>query len=211
MVNYLITKLQDYFRQKRVEDLYYHDEYFASIDRKILSGPNPFKISKSYLQERGEDNIYQYGETPLETLEKIGKMLELQLSDHLMEMGSGRGRGVFFLHHFFCCRVTGVEQIPAFVTCAKKTIKSKYVQFRCEDILKTSLDDVTCIYLCGTCLDDSVIEKLAKRLAKTPLRIATTSYPMPGFEIIDQQELQFPWGKTTVYVTKTPAEATCAR
>ncbi len=211
MVNYLIVKLQDYLRQRRAKALYYHDEYFASIDQKILSGPNPFKISKRYLQERGENNIYQYGETPFETLEKIGEMLNLQPTDHLMEMGCGPGRGSFFMHHFFCCRITGVEQIPAFVKRAKKIVKSKYVHFRCEDMLKTALDGITCIYLCGTCLDDQIIEQLTKRLAKYPLRIATTSYPMPGFEILDQKELKFPWGKTTVYITRSPGLATCAR
>ncbi|MCB1108520.1 MAG: methyltransferase domain-containing protein [Chlamydiia bacterium] len=214
MVNYFSVKFQDFLRQKRVEKHYYDDEIFAALDQKVLSGPNPFKVSKRYLQEIGESNVYQYGETPLETLEIVGKLLNLQPCDHLVEMGCGRGRGAFFLNHFFGCRVTGIEQIPAFVSQAvliAQMHRIQNIEFRCENMLKTPLNTATCVYLYGTCLDETEIQFLAKRLAKWPLRVVTTSYPLEGFEILNQAELRFPWGLADVFINQSPALATCAK
>lgn len=63
------------------------------------------------LREWGQDeNLYnRYEATPYRALEKFFSMYRFSEEDHLLDIGSGRGRVVFYIHNRFNISVTGVE------------------------------------------------------------------------------------------------------
>ena len=137
--------------------------------------------------KRGDKDIYTYGETPLTTLETIAKECRLTgKADVVFELGCGRARTCFWLHEFVECHVVGVEQIPEFVTRANH-VAVKFgvqgVEFRNEDMLQTDLTGATVLYLYGTCLEKTFIEKLIKKFEKLPsgTKIITISFALEEF------------------------------
>jgi SAM-dependent methyltransferase len=193
---------------------YYPNGSFARVDFDLLRGyflESPYKISKEFLIEKGEKEVYAYGETPLTTLEKIAKISEIKPEDTVFELGCGRGRTCFWLKYFIGCSVVGVEYIRYFVEQANR-VKTRYgiknIDFKCEDMLLTDLSKATIIYLYGTCLDEIFIQKLIKKFEKLPssTKIITISYPLtdytsnPKFKVKKSEEVDFPWGKTTFFI-----------
>lgn len=193
---------------------YYPNLSFAKVDFDLLRGyflENPYKISKEFLIEKGEKEVYAYGETPLSAFEKIVKACELKREDTVFELGCGRGRTCFWLKYFVGCSVVGVEYIPYFVEQANRVKKDygiKNIDFRCEDMLLTDLSEATIIYLYGTCLDEIFIKKLIKKFEKlkSGTKIITVSYPLTDyttsskFKVQKSEKITFPWGKTTFFL-----------
>jgi SAM-dependent methyltransferase len=194
---------------------YYVDKEFRQIDIYLLRNylmQNPYRMSKEFLKEKGEGNIYQYGETPLTTLDKIAKECDIGAKDRFYELGSGRGRSCFWIHCFRKCRgVIGVEYIPAFVKIAAKTCRVYQVEgvkFIYRNILDADMSDATVIYFYGTSSETAFILKLIDKLKNLPsgTRIITVSYPLTNyttetlFEIRKVFSCQFTWGETEVYL-----------
>ena len=97
-----------------------------------------------------------------------------------MELGSGRGRGVFlFLHKIIECRVTGIEWIPEFVSIAKE-IQEEGLTFKCED-LKTDLMAPPFSIWMAPFYNDETIEKLIDRFIKLPAKIITVSFALSQY------------------------------
>jgi SAM-dependent methyltransferase len=205
---------------------YFKNRAFARTDFVILSQywlDSPFAISKRYLQLKLEPDIYQYGETPLLTIEKIAKRAHITERDHVFELGSGRGRCAFWLAHFRACSVTAIEQIPDFVDFSRKLVGensflSGKLHFIGGDFLSMDLSRATAIYLYGTKMTNTQIESLIFNLAKVRpgTTIITVSYSLNEiiaesknhgllkeyFPIIAQFEGEFLWGKATVFIQK---------
>ena len=59
--------------------------------RRAYRFSNPFAISKAFLKQRGEADVYVYGETPLPVFALIAKECKLGPHDLLVELGCGRG------------------------------------------------------------------------------------------------------------------------
>lgn len=193
---------------------YYRSLSFAKVDIALLSSylfSSPFRISKKFLLERGERDVYTYGETPLTTMEKIASECGITAQDVVIELGCGRGRGCFWLGQFIGCTVIGIDYVPAFIDKAaavKKRFHVQHVYFRLEDIFHADLKGGTVIYLYGTCLLSDQISLLIERLDKLPadVKIITVSYalteiyPKAPFRIVKQFRAEFTWGKTDVYL-----------
>ena len=211
MVGYFLLKFAEWRRQREVERRYY--QTFGDLDRAIRKAyrfSNPYRISTNYLKELYEPNIYQYGETPLTVFEKIGKALNLGSKSHLMDLGSGRGRGAFFLHNQFGCTVTGVEQIPIFVQKALNIVAAqdlRNINFRCENLLKTDLTGVTHVFFYGICMDDDDVEQVAQKLKSYSITIASVSFPLGDFEVLKTLMVNMPWGYTEVFIQKNSKAA----
>lgn len=172
---------------------------------------NPFKISKRFLLEKGEENLHQYGETPLTTLEKVMAKAGVTNKDTVYELGSGRGRTSFWLSQYLGCNTVGIEQVPEFVERAERLVRRcnlSNVKFIQEDFCKASYEGATVVYLYGTCLEDDVIRQLAARLAKLPsgTKIITVSYPLTdydttaSFELMNCFQQPFTWGNAEVFL-----------
>lgn len=171
---------------------------------------NPFKVSKRFLIGKGEENLYQYGETPLTTLEQIMNRVGVTANDTVFELGSGRGRCCFWLSQYLGCSVVGIEQVPSFVERANRIIKRcglQKVAFKCADFNEVSLKGATVVYLYGTCLEPGAIHKLINKLKELPsgTKIITVSYPLTDYDNTDTFELMncfsqsFTWGIAEVY------------
>lgn len=199
--------------QKEVKKSYYVDPEFEKIDKDLLTAyifKNPYTISKNYLKKHQEEQIHTYGETPLKTYEKIAKESGLKPSDTFLELGSGRGRGALFLHHFYRCNVIGIERIPQFVKLSRHLAQKHHLEkasFICADMHEANLPKAQVIYLYGSCLKDQEISSLVKRLKTFPkeTKIITISYPLTdydenAFHIEKSFSVSFPWGETDAYL-----------
>jgi SAM-dependent methyltransferase len=208
------TKLGEFRRQREVREKYYRNRHFRNVDQILLSTyrfSNPYSIVKQHLEERGESDVHCYGETPLSTYDQIAKACNLSETDKFLELGCGRGRGCFFISHFYHCPVMGIDCIPDFIDTAIAIMDGFHMprlEFRCEDMFTADFRGATCIYLYGTCLKDFQVDQLAKRFAELPkgIRIVTVSYPLsdyvPSITIEKKLECVYPWGKTEVYINR---------
>ncbi|MDP1834466.1 MAG: class I SAM-dependent methyltransferase [Chlamydiales bacterium] len=215
-----LVGLAFYIRYKRLLELiqtiyrYYNNKLFRQIDRTMFFlylFDNPYTAARKFATLQGEEDIYTYGETPLTTLEQIVKRCGITANDTVYELGSGRGRSCFWLHCFVGCKVVGIEYNPHFYRKAE-AIRAHYdvrnVTFVCEDLLKVNYSKATVVYLYGSCLEENFIFDLIEKLRKLPVdaKIITVSYPLtdytfePLFELIDEFDVPFTWGTTTVYV-----------
>lgn len=210
------TKVQanNFVEFLRVAMNYYSNFTFAKIDLFLLVSylfQNPFGISKRFLQKKGEDNVYAYGETPLTTLDQISKECEISEKDTVFELGCGRGRTCFWLHSFIHCKVVGIEYIPEFIERAN-AVKTKFdvqnVEFRLQDFLQADFTGATTIYLYGTCLEENAIRQIISKCKSLPAgtKIITISYPLtdytqePLFEVMKRFQARYPWGTADVYL-----------
>lgn len=208
MKNYLKLKYAE-FQEEREFKKRFPDQAFHVVDRALRRSywlDNPYRICKHYLEMRGEEDVHQYGETPLRTMYKIAHTAGITDKDHFVELGCGRGRTCFFMSHYFRARVTGIEQIPLFVNKAVRVaIRHSLLEpkFVVGDFLKTDLSDATVIYLYGTCLPDRVVQELCKKIPQH-CKTISVSYPLSDyddrFRILKKIKAQYPWGQTEVFI-----------
>jgi tRNA A58 N-methylase Trm61 len=144
-------------------------------------------------------------------MDHISKECQITPQDTVFELGSGRGRACFWLNTFIGCKVVGIEYIPEFVKRAN-TIKTRFeiedVEFRQQDMLNTDYSNATVVYLYGTNLEDSAIQKLVEKFQAlaSGTKIITISYSLneytsqPIFEVMKHFTAPFPWGMADVYL-----------
>ncbi len=193
---------------------YYRDVSFLKTDLLLLSTyitKSPFAISRQYLQEQGETEVYTYGETPLGTLDKILQQTGISKTDHYLEAGCGRGRGCFWVNHAYGIPATGIDVVPTFIQKANwvKGVSNRHeVTFLEQDMLEADYSKATVIYLYGICFDTPFIQSFVDRMEEMPsgTKIITVSYPLsdytkkPLFEVMRVFPAKFTWGKADVYV-----------
>jgi hypothetical protein len=187
--------------QGRIEAvrLYYKSPQFALIDLVfglIALFLNPYRTCRKFLQKKGAENIYAYGETPYSTYQKIVKECGIGPQDTWIEMGSGRGKGCFWLAHFIRCRVIGIEWIPQFTLIAraiKALFRMERVQFIRSDIEEVNLSEATVIYLYGLWPNLQIGEEM---------KVITISEPLEGYTVLKSFWVRFPWGRTKAYLQK---------
>lgn len=184
------STIYEYLEQKKVAKLFYNDRQFAARDQAILRSCNPYAI----------DRAFPYGETPLCTLKAIADIAELGASDHIFDLGCGRGRGANFLAWYTQAKVTGIDYIPQFIQEAKQ-LNIPNASFIEGDYTAIEYVGATFIYLYGTAAQESVLKKIRQRLMLEPRKIviASVSHPIDDLHIINTVDLPFPWGKGRVY------------
>jgi SAM-dependent methyltransferase len=193
---------------------YYSNFQFMKVDLSLLLMYffySPYAISKRFLTQKGEEDVYAYGETPLTTMDLIAQECCIKKEDVFYELGCGRGRVCFWMHSFVGCQIVGIEFVPEFVKYANK-IKDKlnldHIEFRLEDMLKADYSEATVCYLYGTCLSDESIESLIQKFVSLPAgtKIITVSYPLSdyvggeSFEVMKRFSAPFTWGKGDVFL-----------
>src|SRR5690625_834926 len=55
------------------------------------------------------EQYYQYEATPYPHLKTLFSAYPLKPTDHLVDIGAGKGRLLFYAHYYFSCHVTGIE------------------------------------------------------------------------------------------------------
>ncbi len=196
-IDFLLTATTYYFRWD-----------FAKIDLFLLAKyfwKNPYRIASRYLQERGEDDVYTYGETPLTTMHLIVEKSGITKDDSVLELGCGRGRTCFWLREVIGCSVIGIEQVPIFVKIANE-VKEKFhierLEFLQGDYFTLDWGTPSVIYLYGSTLSDEEINTIAKKIKLLPsgTKVISVSFPIPGLMLSRRFQLPFTWGEADVYV-----------
>lgn len=185
--------------QSRIYDFrYYSSIQFAFIDlllSLITLFCNPYRICRKFLQKKGAKNIYAYGETPLSTYKRIIDLCDVNSTDTWIELGSGRGRGCFWLSCTQGYNVIGIEWVPLFVYMAKwiKLLAfAKKISFECKDINSISLPKGAVIYLYG-------YSKISLDIPHG-VKVISVSEPLSGLAVIKKFWVRYPWGRTTAFL-----------
>jgi len=189
---------------------YYKRPRFACLDLSfglfsLIS--NPYRTCRKFLQKKGEKDVYAYGETPYSTLQKIAAASEATASDRWIELGSGRGKGCFWIAHFIGCETVGVEWVPQFVRAArflKACFKFKNVSFHLQDMEETDFTNASVVYLYGTCLSEAILCRLVEKMKALPkgARVISISEPLKSdaFTIKETLSVSYPWGETEAFL-----------
>jgi hypothetical protein len=183
---------------------YYRDLGFREIDlamKKAYLWQNPYRASRKYWQEA------TYGETPLSVFELVGKKVGLSTSDTFVDLGAGRGRGVFFIHRHFGCKAIGIERVPLFVEKAndlKRKFEVGKVDFFEEDLMQATLPKGTVFYAAWTCFSDDLVLSMTRLFERLPkkTKVATVSEPIASSncKLTDRFTAPFAWGEGEIYV-----------
>jgi len=148
-----------------------------------------------------------YGEIYYFTARNILKNINFSSEDLLIDLGSGRGKMVFFASIYYGARAIGLDIMPTFVkksSLVASKLKLKKVEFLEQDFRNYDFSKSTVIYLAGTCLSDESISLLLKSLKSAPVgaKIISLSYPLRSdfLNVISKNKMSFSWGSSMVYV-----------
>jgi hypothetical protein len=168
---------------------------------------NPYRICRKFLEKKGVEDPYRYGETPFETILKISDEANIVSTDHFYDLGCGRGLVSLYVSSLKGCRAVGIDEIPKFVKRANFAAKILKInaKFLIANYLKTNLTEASIIYLYGTMLEDEEIIDLCKRFNEDQ-KIISISYPLSDYDqrykVIKTFQVSFPWGETSAYVNQ---------
>lgn len=189
---------------------YYRNGRFTIVDLSLSAlylFSNPYRMCRKFLQAKGLQNVYAYGETPLRTLETLAQAFDICPEDRWLELGSGRGRTCFWLSLVWGCSVRGVEWVPSFVSRASKLVKFfslPDLAFQENSIENADFSWATVVFLYSTCMAEEEIEALLLPMSALPERakVITVSAPLcnKNYRLIQSVPLDFPWGKTKAYL-----------
>ena len=208
-----MVKFKHFFEWIKIFFCYYRK--FDFLKTHFLFGMsylfiNPYKVSKWFLQQRGESNVHVYGETFITTMDKIACECNITKDDVVYDLGCGRGLNMFWLNSFVGCKVIGIEQIPLFVEKGNRLVsklnKKELISFYKKDIIDVDFSYATIIYFYGTGFNEEIIKKLTVNLEKSANypKIITISFPLtdynPMFNVIKQFKVNFVWGSSDVFL-----------
>lgn len=92
------------------------------------------------LWDKSVTHYHPYQATDYYALELLFKFYKLNNCDNIVDFGCGKGRLIFYINHFFKCRVTGIEMDEGLY---KNCLKNK------EDYLSThSIIDTDINFIC---------------------------------------------------------------
>lgn len=189
---------------------YYKKPRFALIDLSFgffSFFSNPYRVCRKFLQKRGEEDVYAYGETPFSSLQKIVDECGIESQDRWLELGSGRGKGCFWIAEFVGCKTTGVEWVPQFVffgRILKSLFRVKNLFFERKNMEMADFSSATVVYLYGTCLQENQIQTLLQKMESLPLgsKVISVSFPLRNNYLIFKNSFSifFPWGYTQAFL-----------
>lgn len=81
---------------------------------------------KTAIEQRSSHGVhyYRYEPTPYSALEELFHTYEVKSNAHFVDFGCGKGRLVFYLHHFFKASVVGVEMNDSLFEDAQANLKN---------------------------------------------------------------------------------------
>ncbi len=211
---FIVVRYKLWVEEWLIRHRFYLHKKFQELDlqwKKAYRFQNPYRISKLFLQQKGEKLVDAYGETPLTSFYQIFQEIGLTSEDCFLDLGSGRGRGVFFAAAYFQCRAIGIEQIPSFVLqCRKIAERCSFNQahFVCSDIFDVDLSSASILYFYGICMPDEQVKLLVSRLENLSetAKVISVSFPLSDYSTLFSVEKQFvvryPWGSTEVFINR---------
>lgn len=194
-----------FLEERKVKKLFYGNTLFQKVDKsfkRLYLFKNPYKICKRFKRA----NIY--GETPLTVFHQIFIKGELSSQDTFVDLGCGRGRGVFFAQSFWKSYACGVDFVPLFCKQAQKLASffAKPPQFFCQDFSFFNLQKGSFFYFYSICLEEEELLFMISRLEtiKKGSKVVTVSFPLTdysgSFSLSSSWESCFPWGKAELFL-----------
>lgn len=196
---------------------YYRNTTFRHADLHCLAAyllQGPDRICQHFLRSHPDEKVQRlYGETFFTTLEAIAHAVRLSADDVVYDLGSGRGRSVFWFNAMYGCRAVGVEINPVFVWRAnriKEKVGIRDVEFLLGNLMDVDYRDATLIYFYGTAFSDEAIEEIANRFRnlRPGTRVVSVSYPLTHYtdgRVFDLEKTikgKFVWGSTDIYIQR---------
>ena len=202
----------DFFRVKKANlqfqletiRLYYRKNLRFALSDLVLGFASTFFNPYRACRKKG----FIYGATPPSSLHPISDFCELTSDDCWLELGSGRGKGCFWVSQFVGCRTIGIEKVSLFVYLSKaiaRLFRWKRLTFIRADIADADFSSATCVYLYSTCMSEEALTLLAQKMEVLPegAKVVTVSAPLPDTPHLSHQgsfPLSFPWGDTEGYL-----------
>lgn len=168
---------------------------FLLIDLALKFLGNPYRLCSRWLKKQGASEIYVYGETPIATFAKIAEKVDLR-GKNFIDLGSGRGRLVFWAMYVLSCKSHGIEQVPGLVKRAGLFAKC----FSCKAINAVDLSDADVVYLASTCMDAETYEPALQTMRPGATLVTVSSPVAKGFTVQEMLELPFHFGSAEVFI-----------
>ncbi len=153
-----------------------------------------------------------YGETPLTVFQDIFLKGNLSSKDTFIDLGCGRGRGLFLASSFWKCASIGIDHIPFFCSSITSLAKdlSLPIQAFCEERHQVGswIKKGTFFYLYSLCIEDKEWESLISVLEKIKPHSILVTVDLdllehtPSFRLLSTWDAMYPWGEATLFLYK---------
>jgi cyclopropane fatty-acyl-phospholipid synthase-like methyltransferase len=142
--------------------------------------------------------------TPIEVVDKMLEIAEVQKDDVVYDLGSGDGRVVIRAAKKYGARGVGIEMDQSLIdkarTAAEAEGVSHLVEFRAEDALKTNLSPATVVTLYMLPWFNEAMKPNFKKYLKPGSRIVAHDFGIEGWKPDKMEKLPEPEKKAGGYV-----------
>ena len=142
--------------------------------------------------------------TPIEVVDKMLEIAEVQKDDVIYDLGSGDGRVVIRAAKKYGARGVGIEMDQSLIdkarTAAEAEGVSHLVEFRAEDALKTNLSPATVVTLYMLPWFNEAMKPNFKKYLKPGSRIVAHDFGIEGWKPDKMEKLPQPEKKAGGYV-----------
>lgn len=142
--------------------------------------------------------------TPIEVVDKMLEMAQIQKNDVVYDLGSGDGRVVIRAAKKYGARGVGIEMDQTLLDKARKSAEvegvSHLVEFRAEDALKTDLSPATVVTLYMLPWFNETMKPNFKNYLKPGSRIVAHDFGIEGWTPDETEKLPEPEKKAGGYV-----------
>jgi cyclopropane fatty-acyl-phospholipid synthase-like methyltransferase len=142
--------------------------------------------------------------TPIEVVDKMLEIAEVQKDDVVYDLGSGDGRVVIRAAKKYGARGVGIEMDQSLLDKARKAAEaegvSHLVEFRAEDALKTNLSPATVVTLYMLPWFNEAMKPNFKKYLKPGSRIVAHDFGIEGWKPDKMEKLPQPEKKAGGYV-----------
>ena len=142
--------------------------------------------------------------TPIEVVDKMLEMAQIQKNDVVYDLGSGDGRVVIRAAKKYGARGVGIEMDQTLLDKARKSAEvegvSHLVEFRAEDALKTDLSPATVVTLYMLPWFNETMKPNFKNYLKPGSRIVANDFGIEGWTPDETEKLPEPEKKAGGYV-----------
>jgi cyclopropane fatty-acyl-phospholipid synthase-like methyltransferase len=142
--------------------------------------------------------------TPIEVVDKMLEIAEVQKDDVVYDLGSGDGRLVIRAAKKYGARGVGIEMDQSLLDTARKAAEaegvSHLVEFRAEDALKTNLSPATVVTLYMLPWFNEAMKPNFKKYLKPGSRIVAHDFGIEGWKPDKMEKLPQPEKKAGGYV-----------
>lgn len=199
------VKKEQWRLQKEVVLRYYPKSFRFALCDIVLGMASLF--FNAYRSCRKQGTVY--GETPIASFHRIAEFCSLSKEDTWLELGSGRGKGAFWISQFVGCQTIGVENISLFVYVSRiirMLCRVKNISFVRADMRDVDFSAISFVYLYSTSMADKELIALEEKMGALPSksRVLTISAPLPklepNFRLAGSFPVSFPWGTTEAYI-----------